>query len=262
MVPVSTAIVDDEPVDHPKPNRALPQWAIDSLLFGMPTYTAAPKLWGKAVSIAMCAQARGWSRMEFINEFMSRTMRKNKAGQKRYANHVLWDQIQAYSRNGNSGIHELHKAWEAAQENLLAGEGLTTPEEWLANAIEQAWEWETRLDEGKDGLSVVEVSVMSYVITEIERRQMARVTCPCRAVGDFAKVPFKAASRTLNALTEKGFLMQVSSGCSSESPERRRAAIYSLSDPFTLRVGGRGAVSPKAIAFEGALMPRISPDDT
>lgn len=103
------------------PNRALPTWAIDQLMFGVPTYTPAPKIWGRAVSIAMCTQARGWTQMEFINEFMSRAMRKNKAGQKRYANHKLWEQIQAYSKHGNSGLTELDKAWEAAKVNLLSG---------------------------------------------------------------------------------------------------------------------------------------------
>jgi hypothetical protein len=256
VVPVTD---DDEPVpgvvksitreQRTTPNRALPQWAIDSLMDGVPTYTSAPKTWGRAVSIAMCAQARGWTQMEFINEFMSRTMRKNKAGQKRFTNHKLWEQIQAYSKHGNSGLSELDKAWETAKVNRLSGEGLTTPEDLLNNAIEWAWAWETRLDERKDGLSVAEASVMSYVITEIERRQMARVTCPCRVVGEFAKVPHATAARTLKGLAEKGFLNRFSKGVYAKDVTNRRAAVYSLSDPFTLRIGGRGAPSAKAMLF-------------
>lgn len=246
-------IPNSAPAQRATPNRALPSWAIDALMEGVPEYTSAPKTWGKAVSIAMCAQARGWTRMEFINEFMSRTMRKNRAGQKRFANHKLWEQIQAYSKHGNNGISELDKAWETAKINLLSGEGLTTPEELLNNALERAWAWETRLDEGEDGLSVAEASVMSYVLTEIERRQMARVTCPCRVVGEFAKLPHATAARTLKSLAERGFLTQFSRGTYAKDTSNRKAAVYSLSDPFTLRIGGRGAPSIKAKEFETSL---------
>ena len=231
-------------------DRALPTWAIDLLMDGMPEHTPASKIWGKAVAIAMSAQQRGWTQMGFINEFMARSMRKNKAGQKRHHNHRLWEQVQAYSKHGNSGIHELDKAWEQAKVNLLSGEGLRTPEDLLNNAIERAWAWEARLDEGGDGLSVAEASVMRFVITEIERRQMARVTCPCRVVGEFAKIPHSTAARTLKALAEKGFVDQFSKGTYSKHPENRKAAIYSLSDPFTLRTGGRGLPSVKAMEFK------------
>lgn len=248
MVATSTLTVDGVTAEQSMPDRALPQWAIDSLIFGMPTYTSAPKLWGKAVSIAMCMQARGWSESEFITEFMSRTQRKNKARQKRYANHKLWEQIQAYSKHGNSGLDEIKRAWAAAKDNLLACEGLTTPEELLTTAIEAASAWETRLEEAKDCLSVTETSVMLYVVTEIERRRMARVTCPCRSVAEFANVPPTTALRTLKALSEKGFLNQFSGGTYSKNPKCRKAAIYGLADPFTLRVGGRVALSPKPMA--------------
>lgn len=234
--------------DH-APDRALPQWAIDALLFGMPRLTPAPKLWGKAVSIAMCMQRRGWSEAEYISEFMSRTMRKNEAGQKRYTNHALWEQIQAYSKHGNSGLHEIQKAWEAAKINLLNGEGLTTPDELINNAMERAWAWEVRLDEGRDDLSRAQALVMFYVISEVERRQMTRVVCPCRKVGEFAKVPHSTASRALQSLTDKGLLIQFSNGSYSKNPAFRKAAIYSLGDPFTLRVGGRGGLSDKPGAF-------------
>jgi hypothetical protein len=229
------------------PNRALPTWAIDLLMFGVPTYTPATQIWGAAMRIAMCAQARGWSQTEYVNEFMSRTTRKNRAGQKRTSNHKLWEQVQAYSKHGNSGIHELDKAWNTAKVNRQSGEGLTTPEELLNNAIERAWAWETRFAEGNDGLSIAEASVMSYVIVEIERRQMTRVTCPCRVVGEYAKLPHATAARTLKCLAEKGFLDQFSRGTYSKDPSNRKAAIYSLSDPFNLRIGGRGGPSPKAM---------------
>lgn len=238
--------MSDNPLGRRSINRALPTWAIDLLMDGVPTYTPAPKIWGSVVSLAMCAQARGWSQMEFITEFTSRTTRKNKAGQKRTVNHKLWDQVQAYSKHGNSGMRELDKAWEAAKTNRLSGEGLITPEDLLQNAIENAWAWETRLDEGKDGLSVSEVAVMSYVITEIERRGMSRVSCPCRVVGDFAKLSHATAARTLKSLTEKGFLNQFSKGVYAKNPATRRAALYSLSDAFTLRIGGRGEPAAKA----------------
>ena len=229
----------EEPQTEQTPDRALPTWAIDLLLFGVPKLTPAPKIWGKAVGIAMSAQARGWTHMEFVNEFMSRTKRKNEAGQKRYVNHRLWEQIQAYSKHGNGGLDELDKAWKQATVNLLSGEGLTTPEDLLNDAIERAWVWEDRINAGTDGLPLTEALVMSYVITYIEKRQMARVTCPCRDVGEFAMVPAATAARILRRLTDKGFLLQFSRGTWSKSPSTRKAAIYSLGDPYNLRFGGR-----------------------
>jgi DNA-binding MarR family transcriptional regulator len=238
-------IENTTPERHATPNRGLPTWAIDTLMFGMPPLTPATRIWGKAVSIAMCAQARGWTQMEFINEFMSRTMRKNKAGQKRFANHKLWEQIQAYSKHGNSGLRELDKAWAAGKVNRLKGEGLVTPEELVNNAIGAAWAWEDRITEGKDGLSDNEAMVIAYVIAFIEKREMVRVTCPVREVGDFAGIPKSTAARLLKSLTERGFLVQFSRGFRSKDESRRKAAIYQLSDPYSLRYGGRGAVSEK-----------------
>jgi hypothetical protein len=235
-------VIEDLPAEH-TPNCALPTWAIDRLMFGLPQYTPATKIWGRAVAIAMCAQARGWTQMEFVNEFTSRTKRKNKARQYRYANHRLWEQIQAYSKHGNSGLHELDKAWEAAKVNRLSGEGLTTPEELFNNALEAAWAWEDRLTEGKDGLSDSETMVIGYLIAYIEKRQMTRVTCPVREVGNFAIIPKSTAARLLKSLTQRGFLVQFSAGIRSKNESTRKAAIYQLGDPFTLRYGGHHVLS-------------------
>ncbi|KUI48418.1 hypothetical protein AU198_20825 [Mycobacterium sp. GA-1199] len=235
-------MIKDFPEQH-IPNRALPTWAIDTLIFGMPQYTSAQKIWGRAVAIAMCMQARGWTEAEYLTEFMSRPQRKNRAGQKRHTNHRLWEQIQAYSKHGNSGRQELEKAWKQAKVNRLAGEGLTTPEDLVNNAIGTAWAWEDRLAEGRDNLSVAEAAVMAYVIAFVEKRRMARVTCPLREVGAYANIPKTTVSRTLQSLVEKGFLVRFSRGIWSKKPGNRKAAIYSLGDPCNLRYGGRGTPS-------------------
>src|SRR5882724_8805653 len=75
---------DEAAVEEAALNRALPTWAIDTLMFGVPQYTSAEKTWGRAVAIAMCMQARGWTEAEYLTEFMSRPQRKNRAGQKRH----------------------------------------------------------------------------------------------------------------------------------------------------------------------------------
>ena len=77
---------------------------------------------------------------------------------------------------------------------------------------------------------------MGYVITETERRGMLRVTCPARAVGEYAKVSAMTASRTLSALTKKGLLVRYSRGRPGKVGNGR-AAIYALVDPETLRHG-------------------------
>jgi hypothetical protein len=231
--------VSEEPPDQNTavtPDRALPEWAIDLLMYGVPKYIPAPKIWGKVVSIAMSAQARGWTSIQFVNEVSKTERRKNKVGQRRWTSHHLWEQVLAYSRDSVDAFKELDKAWAAATDNLLS-EGLRTPEDLIANAIERAWAWEDRLGEGTDNLSVAEASVMSYVIAEIKKRRMTRVTCPCRAVGEFAKIPHVSANRTLKSLANKGFLVQYSRGTWSESPSKRKAAIYGLSDPFSLKTG-------------------------
>jgi hypothetical protein len=89
-----------------------------------------------------------------------------------------------------------------------------------------------------------------YVIAFIEKRQMSRVTCSVREVGEFVNIPKSTAYRALKSLTDKGFLVQFSRGTRSKTPGNRRAAIYGLGDPLNLRYGGRGGPSTKANAYK------------
>ena len=100
---------------------------------------------------------------------------------------------------------------------------------------------------------------MSYVIAFIEKRQMSRVTCSVREVGEFTGLPKSTAYRALKSLTEKGFLVQFSRGTWSKEPGNRRAAIYGLGDPLNLRYGGRGGPSTKAYAYKHFVEGRDSP---
>ena len=61
---------------------------------------------------------------------------------------------------------------------------------------------------------------MSYIIAFIEKRQMTRVTCSGREIGEFMNIPKSTAYRALKSLTEKGFLVQVSRGTWSKKPEQ------------------------------------------
>jgi hypothetical protein len=176
-------VIEDLPEEH-TPNRALPPWAIDFLLFGMPKYASAPKIWGQMLSIAMSAQARGWTRMEFINEVTKTERRKIRPGQKRLTQHQLWLQLKACSRDETHALQQLDKAWAQGIEHRM-NQGFHTAEDLIANAVEAAWAWEDRLTEGKDGLPDAEMLVMSYVIASIEKRQMTRVTCSVREVREF-----------------------------------------------------------------------------
>ena len=99
-----------------------------------------------------------------------------------------------------------------------------------------------------------------YVIAFIEKRQMSRVTCSVREVGEFTGLPKSTAYRALNSLTEKGFLVQFSRGTWSKKPGNRRAAIYGLGDPLNLRFGGRGGPSAKAYAYKHFAVERDSPE--
>ena len=169
-------MIEDLPEEH-TPNRALPQWVIDWLLLGMPKYASAAKIWGRMVSIAMSAQARGWTQMEFINEVTKTERRKNAIGQKRLTEHKLWLQLKACSRDAGHALKQLDKAWAQGVEHRM-NEGFHTAEDLIADAVERAYQWDDRLTEGKDGLLDTEMLVMSYVIAFIEKRQMTRVTCP------------------------------------------------------------------------------------
>ena len=135
-------MIEDLPEEH-TPNRALPQWAIDSLLFGMPKYTSAAKIWGRMLSIAMSAQARGWTRMEFFNEVTKTERRKNSVGQKRLTEHKLWLQLKACSRDEGHATAQLEKAWQQGAEHR-AQLGFVTTEDLVNDAIGKAWEWEDR----------------------------------------------------------------------------------------------------------------------
>jgi len=125
-------VIEDLPEEH-TPNRALPQWAIDSLLFGVPKYTSAPKIWGWMVSIAMSAQARGWTQMQFINEVTKTERRKNAIGQKRLTEHKLWLQLKACSRDEGHALKQLEKAWAQGVEHRM-NEGFRTAEDLIADA--------------------------------------------------------------------------------------------------------------------------------
>ncbi len=84
--------------------------------------------------------------------------------------------------------------------------------------------------------------MLLFVASENERRRMVRVTCPARAVAQAAKVLAMTASRSLNALAVRGFLVKHSSGRASGKTTTRRAAIYGLAVPEGLPPGG---IKPK-----------------
>ena len=159
--------------------------------------------------------------------------------------HKLWLQLKACSRDEGHALKQLEKAWAQGVEHRM-NEGFRTAEDLIADAVERAYQWEDRLTEGKDGLLDTEMLVMSYVIAFIEKRQMSRVTCSVREVGEFTGLPKSTAYRALKSLTEKDFLVQVSRGTSSKKPGNRRAAIYGLGDPLNLGYGGRGGPTDRA----------------
>jgi hypothetical protein len=228
----------DDPLVPSKPSRALPGWAIDLLVDGLPPYTPATRIWSTVVSIAMSAQARGWHYQGFIDEVTKEERRTNKARQRRWTKHRLWEQVEAYCTAKQSPRHELDKAWVQAIENRN-GDGFRTPEDLLNNALEAAFTWEERLTVGNDSLSDNEAVVMAYVIEQVLARKMSRVVCPVRVVGEYAGIPIATASDILRRLTDKGFLNLFSKGVHSADPKRWKASIYYLGDPFTLNEGGR-----------------------
>lgn len=213
------------PGDFPPLNRALPGWAVDAILGGLPEPQARNRrqLWGMCVRIAMSAQRRGWNESEYLTEVTSRK-------------HGLWRQLTT-RRDGRTypdpkGYKELRSAWQAATLNVNCV-GPRPREEIAADAVELAFAWVDRITDNTDELSPVEAGVMGYVIAETERRGMLRVTCPGREVAEFAKVPHRTAARTLGRLTERGLLIKHSSGRRG-SGSNRKAAIYGLADPHTL----------------------------
>jgi DNA-binding MarR family transcriptional regulator len=237
--------VEIEVID--KPNRAVPQWAIDALVFGAPEHTSARKIWGRLLRIAMSAQARGWTRTDFINEVTKVELRKHGTRNKRVTRHELWIQLMACSRSDLDAYKQLDRAWQYGIQNR-ANQGLRNSEDLVADAVERAYAWEDRLTEGKDGLSDSQALVIHYVATFVCKRRLGRVTCPSREVSDFTGIPHTTVARILKQLTEKGFLVQFSKGAYNRDPKYRRAAIYGLSDPFSLVYGGRGGLRRKAEA--------------
>ncbi|MCX5044069.1 hypothetical protein OG921_12925 [Aldersonia sp. NBC_00410] len=217
--------------DH-RPNRALPEWAIDKLVFGLredPGGNDPRKVWAEFVSIAMSAHRRGWTRIEFVGEVTGCQRQKDARGRKRWTEHRLWVQLRSYNSSPKAAHNALDKAWEAAVANLN-GVGIRTKEDIHDDAVERAFLWADRITDGVDGLTEPEAAVIGYVVAETERRGMMRVTCPARAVAEYAKVSAMTASRTLAALTGKGLLVRYSPGRSGKVGNRR-AAIYGLVDP-------------------------------
>jgi DNA-binding MarR family transcriptional regulator len=207
-----------------KLDRALPQIYVDAMKNGLPQKDARDKrkVWTMIMRIAMSAYLRGWTEMQFIADMTK--CEKHKTRQE----HQLWVQLQ---RGGSEGAayKALHKARDVAEANVK-NVSLRTKEEIRDDAIERAFQWADRITDELDGLTPTEAAVMGYVISEIERRGMMRVTCPVRDVAERAKLPVMTAYRTLNVLTSKGLLVRESRGRPGK-PGNRRSAIYSLADP-------------------------------
>ena len=206
--------------------RALPGWAVDTILFGIPEKEARDgrRMYGACVGIAMSAQVRGWGESEYLTEISSRTT-------------GLWRQLttrrDGRPRADKVGYKELRTAWRAAVLNLN-GLGTRTRDQVAADAVELAFMWVDRLTDGTDDLSETEANVMRYVVAETERRGMLRVTCPGREVAEFAKVPHRTAARVLAWLTACGLLIKHSPGRRGRAGSSGRAAIYGLVDPGSI----------------------------
>ena len=203
-------------------NRALPPWAVDAILFGLPGRDGrdSRRVWGKCVSIAMSAYRRGWSETDYVNE-----VARNES--------ALWVQLMTRSDGRRSSLAAAHKAlqkaWAAGVTNAN-DVAERTKEDIRADAVERAFTWSDRLTDGLDGLNAKEAAVMQYVITETERRGMLRVTCPGRVVAEHAKLSHRTAVRTLSALTNKGLLVRHSRGRPGKDGTGK-AGLYGLSDP-------------------------------
>lgn len=222
------AFGDDEPgaLDH-----ALPTGHIDRLMFGFPGRPDVVTIYNAFVSISMSAQLRGWTATEFDAEVTAtKCDRKGRNRNRFFWSHRLWEQLNARSDDAR-GL--LDKAWGQAAINL-ADEGLHSLEDLRNAAVETAWAWQDRLLAGVDGLDGIEAMVIEYVTIQMENRQVLRVTCPCREVANYANITKNTAYRRLQALTERGLLIQHSRGWYSTDKKRpsRRAAIYSLA-PLT-----------------------------
>ncbi len=200
-------------------NRALPRWAVDAILFGLPVDEARDgrKVWGKCVSIAMCARRRGWTETDYVNEVARVESR-------------LWAQLSTRRDGRRSSLRSSYKAlrsaWMAGVANIN-DVGERTKDDIRSDAVELAFMWTDRLTDGLDGLSDTEAAVMQYVVTQTEERGMLRVTCPGRAVAEYAKISHRTAARTLSGLAKRGVLKQFSRGRRGTNGTGR-AAIYGL----------------------------------
>ena len=225
-----------EPIGSRHLNRALPGWAVDAIIFGLPDKDARDgrKVWGMCVRIAMSAHRRGWNESEYVVEI---THEDKKRGPGR-----LWMQLTTRSdgrtRSGDSPYRALRKAWAAGVANAN-NVGMRSLEEIRDDAVELAYRWTDRLTDGLDGLSPTQAAVMGYVVAETERREMLRVTCPGRAVAEYAKVPHRTAARTLSSLAKLRLLIKHSPGRRGKDG-KGKAAIYGLPDPDTLAHIHRG----------------------
>src|ERR1700730_5406502 len=88
------------------------------------------------------------------------------------------------------------------------------------------------------GVLGLRIRLIHYVIAFIEKRQMSRVTCSVREVGEFVNISKSTAYRALKSLTDKGFLVQFSEAPGPRRPGNRRAAVCGLRVPLNLRYGG------------------------
>ena len=173
------------------------------------------------VKIAMSAQLRGWTETEYLTEL-------------HHYRHGIWRQLT--TRPGGRQMHDaagykaLRSAWVAAVDNNK-DRGIRTKEEIATDAVELAYMWADRITDDTDNLTPAESAVMGYVISETERRGFLRVTCPCREVGEFAKVPSRTAARILLRLTARGLLINHYAGRRRRPGNKGRAAIYGLPDP-------------------------------
>ncbi|CAH0311258.1 hypothetical protein SRABI91_04942 [Rhodococcoides fascians] len=200
-------------------DKALPGWLVDKLTQGASSRNQRT-VWGACVSIAMSAQVRGWREQEFTNAVAAD---QNK----------LWRQLNTQrdgrQRSSTIAYRDLHTAWLAAATNL-ADVGLRTSADLTKDAEELALMWSEAIDHPSIGLSPRDRAVMHHVVQQVQKRAMARVTCPRREVANLAGITEKAARCALDRLTARGFLIKVSAGESGDPTKGAlKAAIYRLS---------------------------------
>jgi hypothetical protein len=225
---------------EPKPDRALPQRYVDLLLDGPPSGEAAPmaNIYVCFVSVAMSAYRRGWTEAQFLDEVTARS-RVGSGGDRRWRERRLWVLLKSHRDSEAAAMKTLQKAWSSAVANLN-DIGERSKRDVRDDAIERAYLWTDRITDRLGGLSDTEAAVLGYVVSQTELRGRMRVTCPARAVAEYAKVSTMIAHRSLEVLLAKGLLVRHSRGRPGK-PGNRQAAIYSLSDPSELpRCAGGG----------------------